>query len=1124
MLQGDKPLAQFQAKGKQKKELATPVALTPKWQSFSYEVGPFPEKFGDSEVKKIMFYLQSKGDGRIYVDNLNVTTKENIQVEEQTKTVAAELISNGSFEQGTNGFWINSQVAVKSDSTDATEGDRCIVVTPQEGKTVNIVQGFAFKSDKLYNITFDARSEDAEALPQIKLTFMLQGNKPLAFFAPKGEQKTQLAEAAAINNKWQKFKYQVGPFPEKYGNSEVKRVMLYFNIKGNGKVFIDNLKIEEIDPPAPDIVLLFPNPVQIYDSLSSFTVKAKVDNQYLRVTATDAFDRVVLTQTGKAGEGELAITLPNPDYYNIKVEIVDNGKINKEFKTSIVLTTPLAADYYETPHPAFGVWGGLTRELRALAGAKWDRQLFFTLFQKDNFQPTPPTSEQIANREPIKIIRCMNVLNPFKKMVPLSHEELLTQKVKLSKEVASKRGLVDVWETQNEPMVGENFHGKMEDVMDIMKMESDVVRKHDPNIPVAGICINPMNANQYNQYVGYYRNHGINDYVDSIMLHPYIPGAQSPDASGYVDILNRLGNEVSAIAKRRVPMYISEIGYSTRPGGEVSELQQAAYLARVVLLNRLIPDLVACVWHIGIWNDATSQRELDFGLLRKYVNGDPKREPKPAFAAWATVSRQTYNAEFIRELNIGRQVRVLLFEREGKPLIVAYSLTQDTANFQLPINSSQVTITEVCGKSYQQKLEDGILSLKLTEAPVYISGGTLSDFDSGKFSATFEPELFQTTAGVPLSIKVTLPAGLKGKLRVQNIPNIKTTATEANGSWTLTFAPELGAKPEIKDIFIRLDDDGVSRYIWQKSLEILPPLSLAKVSDATVDNLPAISFDVISNSNQKTACKLEIVADNKQTLATSQIESGGNYKLKLDNPKYGRDVKYQAKFTNSSGTTWSQELPNSILPVMIPYCHDAINKQVTAWPKSGTYQVADGTPSRHSVRGEFDQPDGEIRLSYDDENLYFSLQLKDKTAKTGNGASLWDGDALQIAVSVPQKFMIRPNNDGIQETAYAEFGIKIDEQTPQTWVWASMNLNELPLNQPIVGVINKSERIGDASNYLFAIPWKSLNIKPSLEMPLGISILINDRDDGKDRHWLAWYGGIADGKVPERYGSAKLID
>ena len=41
-------------------------------------------------------------------------------------------------------------------------------------------------------------------------------------------------------------------------------------------------------------------------------------------------------------------------------------------------------------------------------------------------------------------------------------------------------------------------------------------------------------------------------------------------------------------------------------------------------------------------------------------------------------------------------------------------------------------------------------------------------------------------------------------------------------------------------------------------------------------------------------------------------------------------------------------------------------------------------------------------------------------------------------------------------------------------------------------------------------------------MPLGISILFTDRDNAKDRHWVEWYSGIADGKDPGRYGNALL--
>jgi len=1052
-------------------------------------------------------------------------------------TAADVALVNPSFEKGTAGYWISRADAARVDGSDSTEGKQCLAVEPANGRRVDIVQGVAFVPGQAYTVTFDAKTTEPDGGPVLVMETMLQGeNGPIRFFYPGGEQKKRMRTPAALTGKWKTLTYVLGPYPAEAQGKEVKRILFYWRIKPGakpGKIYLDNFRVSSAPAakaveqkqaePATSGAIRFelPSPVRMFESVPAFTVSGKVEDGALRVTASDAFGRRVLTVTGGPGEKSVAVRLPGPDYYRISAEIVRDGKAVKSATTSLLVTTPLPKDYYTTPEPAFGVWGGLTPEMRRIGGAKWDRQLFFTRFQKSGAKDTPPPAEKIAAREPIKIIRCMNVLDPFKRMVPLTPSELAVQKRKLTTEVKSRRGLVDVWETQNEPMVGENFHGKMQDVMDIIAMESEVVRAADPGRPVAGICINPMNANQYNQYVGYYRNYGIDKYIDALMLHPYIPGAQSPDTSGYVDVLNRLDRDVTALAGHRVPMYISEIGYSTKPGGEVTELQQAAYLARVVLLNRLIPSLKACIWHIGLWNDATSRRELDFGLLRGHSKDSPVREPKPGFAAWATVSRMTYDAKFLRELEIGRNVRVLLFDRSGVPLIAAYALSPDGATLQLPFNAPAVTVTEVCGKQYEVKLPDGILKLDLTEAPVYVSGGKPADFNAERFAAKFTPEQPAAAPGGTLKVKLTLPEALvKGRKIQVRVPGGKFGTPEVSGSgrdWTMSLKVPEQTEPGFYDLFFRLQVDGRSRFIWQKPLEIKPLLSLADIRPAE----HGIRFRVASGSNSYTA-KLEILEDGKKVLAGTNVESGAERALPLAGVGYGRKVALQARFTLPDGRSWTQSLPDGLIPVVIPKFADALTKPVDDWPAAGVYRISDGVPSRHAVRGAYDVPAGTIRLAYDGEYLYFAVDEKDAVFKTADASSLWNGDSLQIGVSVPQKFMIHPNNDGIQETAYAEFGVKADGAQPDSWVWASMNRNNMELNAPIPGLVSRSNYADGVIRYRFAIPWKTLNVKPSAGMPLGIGILFNDRDAAKDRHWLEWYGGIADGKDPSRYGRAVL--
>eukprot|EP00831_Metopus_contortus_P009106 TRINITY_DN1350_c0_g1_i2.p1 TRINITY_DN1350_c0_g1~~TRINITY_DN1350_c0_g1_i2.p1 ORF type:complete len:480 (-),score=112.62 TRINITY_DN1350_c0_g1_i2:40-1479(-) len=415
-------------------------------------------------------------------------------------------------------------------------------------------------------------------------------------------------------------------------------------------------------------------------------------------------------------------------------------------------------------------------------------------------------------------------------MVPVSEPEWSELRERLRKDIVSRKGLVDVWETQNEPMVGENFHGTMTDVMDIIRNTSEVVRSIDPDTPIAGICINPMSSNQYNQYTGYYKNHNISRYTDAVMLHPYIPNAMPPDVSGYVETLERLAKDIKKITGEDVPMYVSEVGYSTKPGGEVSELQQGAYLVRVVLLNRRIKDLKACVWHNGLWNEATSRRELDFGILRGHPKNSPLREPKPAFAAWATVSRMTYNAEYIRDLEMGRGLRVLLFDRQGVPLIVAYSLSATKQQLRIPLGVDTAVITDMCGTSKTIKLPDGIVSLELDEAPVYISGGNIHNFiNDNMFSINLSPAVPRVLPGGDVTVSLQGSPGMwndNAKLRIDMPGKWTKNANRKTNGWDIHITVPQNVLPGTHQIFYDIRENGKSKYIRQQHIEIIPPVDI----------------------------------------------------------------------------------------------------------------------------------------------------------------------------------------------------------------------------------------------------------------------------------------------------------
>ena len=105
-----------------------------------------------------------------------------------TAAAAEVAFQNGSFEQGTGGYWINRPAAVRVDSTDSTDGMQCIAITPPETGTTSVVQGVKLVPDTVYVVSFDARAGVPANGPQLTMAAMLQGDKPIAFFEGSAEQ------------------------------------------------------------------------------------------------------------------------------------------------------------------------------------------------------------------------------------------------------------------------------------------------------------------------------------------------------------------------------------------------------------------------------------------------------------------------------------------------------------------------------------------------------------------------------------------------------------------------------------------------------------------------------------------------------------------------------------------------------------------------------------------------------------------------------------------------------------------------------------------------------------------------------------------------------------------------
>lgn len=155
-------------------------------------------------------------------------------------------LNNPSFEQGTGGYWLNKQSSGRIDSSESTDGKQSLTLTALAEGSLDMAFGIPYFEDTVYQISFDAKT-DAESKPVLLVSIMLQGDAPIAFFEPEGEQKKQLDTPPALTNQWQNFQYQIGPIPSQLLGKEVKKGMLFFKLApGGGKVWLDNIKIDTV--------------------------------------------------------------------------------------------------------------------------------------------------------------------------------------------------------------------------------------------------------------------------------------------------------------------------------------------------------------------------------------------------------------------------------------------------------------------------------------------------------------------------------------------------------------------------------------------------------------------------------------------------------------------------------------------------------------------------------------------------------------------------------------------------------------------------------------------------------------------------------------------------------------
>ncbi|KAA1183496.1 sugar-binding protein [Paenibacillus sp. B2(2019)] len=605
-------------------------------------------------------------------------------------------------------------------------------------------------------------------------------------------------------------------------------------------------------------------------------------------------------------------------------------------------------------------------------------------------------------------------------------------------------------------------------------------------------------------------------YMDAVSIHPY-QSQKAPD--GIVDAVRNTQNLIRQYNQGELkPIWFTEVGWPTSVGGiGITENTQAEYIVRTHV--QALAEGVEKVFWYDLMNDGmkSDYHEDNFGILRN--QNDPKGAftPKPAYAAYAAMTRKIMGTQFVERETFDTNISSYKFNKDGRKLRVVWSNNPVQAAI---ITDVPIQITDIMGNTETFTPLDGKVYMTLTGEPIYIE----SDIGGIAVDPTFTLVAEDAVAGEPVALTV----------KTNNV-----TATPIDVSLTMEglhyqLYAEPGQKNSLSISLPGMSQEG-GRYVTGDLTSNSSKIGRLKHAVRTASAYEAKIIPVIVDRNKKIeAMKVQISNHSKVGgLTVRKVDwkfgsQSGSQELttiippstveSIDIPLNGFDfgISYPAQVTVyfEGKETFVYEGKLDFNPII----HGTVQVDGVVDPDiiaaSSLVELSKGTVKMQNYAGP-DDLDGNVWVNWDQEHFYLTAKIKDDVHFTpASGEEIWKNDSVQFAVMA-----------GIpgEDLGWYEYGISQTPQGPQIYRWKS------PFSAgigPITGgsLEIKRDEAEKATVYELALPWSELApMKPTKDEAISFSLLVNDNDGTGRKGYIEWGSGIGEVKDPKKFRTVQWI-
>ncbi|WPJ95106.1 sugar-binding protein [Coraliomargarita algicola] len=820
------------------------------------------------------------------------------------------------------------------------------------------------------------------------------------------------------------------------------------------------------------------------------------------IVARNEFGNVVSTfSLPEEANEKFSFSLPGKGYYSLTAELklVDGSSTRAETTSTVV--GPLIPDALRM-QSRLGLWTVQgDPELVLAAGARWNRRMIsIHTVGEELLDAEPPEAErELFHDSPFTQVGVMSFGLPLWLMEPTEKKKSFGNPLTKPKDWGQLKELVSAWVRQHEKHFPDYFEiynepewqwagGTNAELVRVLATIADGIKEVRPQTKVLGPGFSSIRIQDSARLDLVTANEeGLFDHLDGLVVHAYVDGS-APEEE-FIQRVIELQEFLREIDRPDFPIHLTEFGWTSGKGTwqkPVDELTQARYAVRSLTLLAALGVENATFFCLH-YKAAPNPGERGFSLIRD------DSTPKPSFAAYANVARWLAGVRGLGNwLRLTPTTHLILFEKTDDTSVAVAWDTETTRTIGLPLVTSRRE--DMMGRPLDADADE----LEVSPSPIFL-----------EFSSAQSPEIKMLPAlDVMRGGDDTVLSGsdawiAPAPLKVRN-GRLAVPATAQNG-----------------DYLLLTEADG--EWIGQP-IRVIPPLQATEpvLEWPTEVNAPRLTTTVTSHADGPVTTRVAVALEDTRDrfLNPPVIHPGDIRRLSVPLEGLAPGKRYRGQLAVDTRHEGRRDVVTRPLDLTLLAASPVAHGSEPDWERIPSIDFTDWDPFGGPIARE--DCSATLQAAHGAEGLYLRVAVRDDDhLQNRSGEEIWSQDAIQIGLD-PDFEKSWEANDlfGLKGHRVFEYGVAWDGTDVMTWRWISY-VPELPVGEPEPRIDLRVDRVDDLTIYNILFPWSTLGLdKPmAAGSAMGISLSLADADAGKKgRRALRLFGGIAEGKDPEKYG------